>query len=108
MTEERIMAEFTEVLREEDLPPGRSLCVTVAGKDIALFNVDGSIYAMEDSCLHQGSSLAAGQLNGRIVTCRSHGWQYDVTTGNTVHVPDYGVGTFPVKVADGRIFVAAG
>jgi 3-phenylpropionate/trans-cinnamate dioxygenase ferredoxin subunit len=102
------MEGFVEVLREEDLPPGKSTSVTVAGKDIALFNVDGAIYAMEDSCLHQGSSLGAGQLNGKVVTCRSHGWRYDVTTGSTLHVPDYGVSTFPVKVVDGRIFVAAG
>jgi 3-phenylpropionate/trans-cinnamate dioxygenase ferredoxin subunit len=103
-----MMAEFIEVLREEELPPGRGTCVTVAGKDIALFNVDGSIYAMEDSCLHQGSSLGNSVLEGKVVTCRGHGWRYDVTTGGTLHVPDYGVRTFPVKVVDGRILVAAG
>jgi nitrite reductase/ring-hydroxylating ferredoxin subunit len=102
------MAEFIEVLREEELPPGRATTVTVAGKDIALFNVDGSTYAMEDSCLHQGSSLGSGTLEGKIVTCRSHGWRYNVTTGSTVHVPGYGVSTFPVKIVDGRIMVDAG
>ena len=102
------MTEFIEVLRIEKLPPGRGVCVTVKGQDIALFNVDGSIYAIEDSCLHQGSSLAAGLLQGKVVTCRSHGWRYDVTTGNTLHVPDYGVSTFPVKVVEGRILVGVG
>src|SRR5262245_31683002 len=102
------MAEFVEVLREEELPPGRGTTVTAAGKDIALFNVDGVIYAMEDSCLHQGSSLGSGALAGRIVTCRAHGWRYDVTTGHVAHVPDYGVKTFPVRVENGRILVDAG
>ena len=102
------MAEFIGVLREEDLPPGKGTVVTVADRDIALFNVDGSIYAMEDTCLHQGLSLGTSALDGKIVTCRGHGWRYDVTTGSTLHVPEYGVSTFPVKVVDGRIMVAAG
>ena len=102
------MSEFIEVLREEELPPGRGMVVTVAGKDIALFNVDGSIYATENSCLHQGMSLGTSALDGKIVTCRGHGWRYDVTTGSTIQVPGYGVSTFPVKVVDGRIMVAAG
>jgi nitrite reductase/ring-hydroxylating ferredoxin subunit len=102
------MPEFVEVLREEDLPPGRGTVVTMAGQDVALFNVDGTIYAMENGCLHQGQSLGSSNLEGNVVTCRGHGWRYDVTTGGTLHVPDYGVRTFPVKVVDGRILVAAG
>ena|SRR5215510_569076 len=102
------MPEFVEVLREEELPAGSGTSVTVAGKDIALFNVDGSIYAIDDSCLHQGSSLGSSKLEGKIVTCRAHGWRYDVTTGSTAHVPGYGVSTYPVKIVNGRIMVAAG
>jgi len=103
------MAEnYIEAAKLDDLPPGRSTCVTVAGKDVALFNVDGVIYAMEDSCLHQGASLGNSKFEGKVVTCRGHGWRYDVTTGGTLHVPDYGVATYPVKVVDRKILVAAG
>jgi 3-phenylpropionate/trans-cinnamate dioxygenase ferredoxin component len=102
------VVDFVDVLREDELPPGRGTTVSVAGRDIALFNVDGSIYAIEDSCLHQGSSLGSGALQGTVVTCRSHGWRYDVTTGSTLQVPGYGVSTYPVKIVDGRILVAAG
>jgi 3-phenylpropionate/trans-cinnamate dioxygenase ferredoxin subunit len=63
---------------------------------------------MADSCLHQAQSLGTSKLEGKIVTCRGHGWRYDVTTGSTLQVPGYGVTTFPVKVVDGRIMVAAG
>ena len=56
--------------------------------------------------LHQGSSLAAGKLDGMVVTCRSHGWRYDVTTGGMVNAPGYGVASNAVKVVDGRILVA--
>jgi nitrite reductase/ring-hydroxylating ferredoxin subunit len=47
-----------------------------------------------------------GELDGPIVTCRGHGWRYDVRTGNTTHVPDYGVEIYPVKVEDGKIMVS--
>jgi nitrite reductase/ring-hydroxylating ferredoxin subunit len=100
------MGEFIEVARLDQVPPGSGTSFTVAGKDVALFNVDGTIYAMEDSCLHKGSSLGASQLDGKVVTCRSHGWHYDVTTGSTMNVPGYGVASYPAKVVDGQIFVA--
>jgi nitrite reductase/ring-hydroxylating ferredoxin subunit len=64
------------------------------------------IYAMENTCLHAGGSLGSGDLRGKVVTCRSHAWRYDVTTGWVAHVPGYGVATYPVKVENGKILVA--
>jgi nitrite reductase/ring-hydroxylating ferredoxin subunit len=96
------MADFIEAARLDEIPPGCGACVTVAGNEVALFNVDGTIYAMADACLHQGLSLGTSMLEGKVVTCRAHGWKYDVTTGNTLHVPDYGVATYPVKIEDGK------
>ena len=99
------MANFVEAGRVSEIPPGRGTCVTVAGKPVALFNVDGTIYAMSDTCLHQGLSLGTSALKGKVVTCRGHGWRYDVTTGGTLHVKDYGVATYLVKVEEGKILV---
>ena len=67
---------------------------------------DGTVYAMDDGCLHHGVSLGTSELDGKIVTCRGHGWKYDVTTGSTLNVPGYGVAAYPVKVVDGKIMVA--
>lgn len=92
--------------RAEDLPVGKGTVFTVANKELAIFNVDGTFYAMNNACLHEGLSLGTSRLDGKIVTCRGHGWRYDVTTGSTLHVPGYGVATYPVKVADGKIYVA--
>lgn len=100
------MASFVEVGRVEHLPPGNGTVVRVEGKDVAIFNVDGTIYAMGDSCRHQGLSLGTSKLEGKIVTCRGHGWKYDVTTGSTLASPGYGVAAYPVKVVDGKIMVA--
>ncbi len=100
------MANYVEVANLDQLPPGRGTTVSIEGKDIALFNVDGTVYAMDDSCLHQGLSLGNSRLDGKVVTCRGHGWKYDVTTGSTYPVPGIGVAAYPVKVVDGKITVA--
>jgi nitrite reductase/ring-hydroxylating ferredoxin subunit len=100
------MADFVEVARLDQIPPGTGNSFTVAGRDVAVFNVDGAIYAMEDSCQHKGASLGNGQLDGKVVTCRAHGWRYDVTTGSTMNVLGYGVASYSAKVVDGKILVA--
>ena len=100
------MAEYVEVAQLDQLATGTGRVVTVANKEVALFNVEGTVYAMDDVCLHQGMSLGCSPLAGKIVTCRAHGWRYDVTTGSTLQVPGYGVATYPVKVVDGKIMVA--
>ena len=100
------MPEYVEAGRLEELPSGKGTTVTIANKDLALFNVDGTIYAMDDSCLHHGVSLGTSSVEGKIVTCRGHGWQYDVTTGSTLNVQGCGVASYPVKIVDGEIMVA--
>jgi 3-phenylpropionate/trans-cinnamate dioxygenase ferredoxin subunit len=103
--EEVAMADFVEVAQLDQIAPGNSKMVYVEEKSIALFNVDGMIYAIDDSCLHQGSSLAQGKLNGKIVTCRGHGWKYDVTTGSLTLNPESSVASYSVKIIDGKIMV---
>jgi 3-phenylpropionate/trans-cinnamate dioxygenase ferredoxin component len=100
------MASFVEVARVEQLPPGNGTVVRIGDKDVAIFNVDGTIYAIGDSCLHQGLSLGTSKLDGKVVTCRGHGWKYDVTTGSTLAAPGFGVAAYAVKVVDGKIMVA--
>jgi len=100
------VANYFEVASLEQFPPGAGTVVTIEGKDIALFNVDGIIYAMDNGCLHQGLSLGTSPLDGKIVTCRGHGWKYDVTTGSTLNSPGYGVSAYRVKLVDGKIMVA--
>ena len=100
------MTDFVEAARLDQIPAGTSWFVRIADKDIALFNIDGNIYAIADTCAHQGSSLAQGKLEGKVVTCRSHGWRYDLTTGYVTSSPGFGVASYPVKVVDGKIMVA--
>jgi nitrite reductase/ring-hydroxylating ferredoxin subunit len=99
------MPEFVEAARVEQIPPGTGTTVKIGDKEVAIFNVDGDVYAIGDSCVHAGASLGAGKLNGKIVTCRAHGLRYDLTTGQ-VTTGGFGVASYPAKVVDGKILVA--
>ncbi len=98
------MAEHT-VAKTADLSEGACKAVTVNGQKIGLFNVEGKIYAMDDTCVHKGGSLGSGSLNGKVVTCPLHGWTYDVTTGACETNPQAQLNTFPVKVEGEEIVV---
>ena len=100
------MAEFVEIARLDQVPRGRGAVFSAAGKDVAVFNVDGNICAIADTCPHAGGSLGLGKLDGRIVTCPVHGMKFDVTTGCFSGSSELGVATYPVKVVDGKIMVA--
>ena len=64
-----------------DVPPGTSKEVLAGDRIVALFNVDGTFYALDGICPHNGGPLGEGTLEGCVVTCPWHGWQFDVTTG---------------------------
>ena len=96
---------FVKVASLADLPPGTSLVVLVGDRSIALFNVNGSVYAIDNVCPHAGGSLARGGLNGTIVTCPLHGWRFDVRTGQSPYLPGEQLRTFPVLVVEGKIEV---
>jgi nitrite reductase/ring-hydroxylating ferredoxin subunit len=100
------MADFIEIARLDQIPPGSGSRFTVADKDVAVFNVDGTIWVIADTCPHAGGSLGLGKLNGTIVTCPVHGMKFDVTNGCFAGASDFGVASFPAKVVDGEIMVA--
>jgi nitrite reductase (NADH) small subunit len=88
-----------------DVPAGQGLVVEVAGRSLALFNVDGTFYAIDNTCLHRGGPLGDGELEGRVVTCPWHAWRWDVATGVNVNNPAVKVACFPVSVERGEVFV---
>lgn len=100
------MAEFVKVASLSDLAPGSAMVAEVNGKQIALFNVGGTVYATDNTCLHQGGPLGEGSLEGEIVTCPWHLWQYNVRTGEKVGAGDLRVATYLVEVEGTDIKVA--
>ncbi len=89
-----------------EIPPNSGKALTVDGKDIAVFNVEGAFYAVGNTCVHRGGPLGEGSLEGTTVTCPRHGWQYDVTTGKTLQLPDQGVEKYEVRVEGEDLLVA--
>jgi len=102
------MADFVETIPLDRLPAGKGKAVRVAGKDVALFNVGGKVFAIDDACAHAGVSLGSGKLRDNIVTCRGHGFRYDVTTGHCISISGMRVAAYPVSIVDGKIMVAVG
>jgi len=99
------MGKLAKVAEEGDVNPGECKVVQVEGKTLALFNVDGTFYVLDNTCLHRGGPLGEGELDGPVVTCPWHGWRYDVTTGANVNNPAVKVACFPVKVEGKSVFV---
>ena len=101
------MADFKKVLNRADLPVGSGKTVEIDGKSIAVFNVEGALHAIDNTCVHQGGSLGEGTLDGSVVTCPLHGWQYDVKTGTGTTNPQAQLKTYEVK-ADGDDILVGG
>ena len=88
-----------------DVAAGQGAVVEAEGKSLALFNVDGAWYAIDNTCPHRGGPLGEGDLEGRVVTCPWHAWRWDVTTGANVNNPVVRVACFPVAVENGAVYV---
>ena len=99
------MAEFVKVANLSDLGPGSSMTIEANGKAVALFNVEGAVYALDNTCLHRGGPLGEGFLEGDVVACPWHMWEYNVRTGEKVGDPSLKVATYPVEVEGNDITV---
>jgi nitrite reductase (NADH) small subunit len=96
---------FEKAARLSEIPAGEIKEVQVAGQAIALANVGGTFYAISNTCLHRGGPLGQGQLEGKVVTCPWHGWQFDLTTGKAVQNPNAGVACYASEVRGEEIYV---
>lgn len=100
------MADWTRVAPAEAIPPGARRVVDVDGVAVLVFNLDGSYYAIEDVCTHDGGELASGEWLGAEIVCPRHGARFDIRTGTVTAPPAYSaVATFPVRLASGFVEV---
>ncbi|MCP9455161.1 MAG: non-heme iron oxygenase ferredoxin subunit [Nitrospira sp.] len=99
------MGEFVRVAGVGDIKPGQGITVDVKSRTLAIFNVDGTYHAIDNTCPHRGGPLGDGEVEGNIVTCPWHGWQFDVTTGACTRNPSATVEVFQVKVEGNDIKV---
>lgn len=101
------MTEFTTVAQVGDLPPGTGRTVEVRGVWIALFNIDGAFYAIDNACPHAGGPLGEGKIReGGVVECPWHGWRFHITTGQRVGNPNFEAPCCAVRVVGTEVQVA--
>jgi len=100
------MPTFIHVADLNDIPPGTAKVVAVQNVEVALFNLEGSIFALDNMCQHAGGPLGEGKIMGDIVVCPWHGYRYHIKTGEYVKNPEMRVACYPVKVEDGKVSVA--
>jgi nitrite reductase (NADH) small subunit len=99
---------FLRAAKKDEIPAGTIREFQVNGTTVALANVEGSFHAIDNTCLHRGGPLGQGELEGKVVTCPWHGWQYDVTSGKVTMNPSVGVNCYVVEVRGEDIFVDCG
>jgi nitrite reductase (NADH) small subunit len=95
----------TKVLDLAALPDGGVELVVVDGLDVALFRRGDEIFAIGNECAHKGGNLCDGRVEGDIVTCPLHGWEFDRRSGACMTIPGECVPRFDVSVEDGAIYL---
>lgn len=89
-----------------DIPEKKGIVISLQnGREIALFNVQGKIYALDNACPHMGGPLGEGELEGCVVTCPWHGWQFDVKTGACLNMPGDDSTSLPLEIRDHEIYL---
>ena len=99
------MSDWVRVCATSELLPGESSVVYDGDTPIAVFNLDGDLYAIEDICTHDGGELTGGLIEGHEIECPRHGARFDIRTGAVLCPPAYEpTASFPVREEDGVIF----
>ena len=96
---------FTEVAESIRVKEGRGRAVYLDGKKIALFRSKGKVYALRDSCPHQGAPLSDGYVENGCAVCVYHEWKFHLEDGAFDHNELVKIPTFTVKEEDGKIFI---
>jgi toluene monooxygenase system ferredoxin subunit len=99
---------FEKVLALDELWRGDMTARAVGRTKLVVIRIDDGVYAYEDRCAHLGVALSEGSLDGRVLTCSAHHYQYDACTGRGVNPKDVCLRAFPVRVEGGDVLVDVG
>lgn len=100
------MCEWVDVAAVEEIEPGGYTLAYIDGIEVAIFNVAGTFYAIEDVCTHDGGTLADGEVDGYEIECPRHGARFDLRSGRVTAPPAYeDVTTYATRVHAGRLEV---
>ncbi len=98
---------WTDIAATDDIPNDDVIGFDVSGKSIALYQVDGEVYATDNICTHGNARLCDGFLDGHEIECPLHQGKFDIRNGKAMCAPlTEDVKTYPVKIEGNRVFVA--
>lgn len=100
------MSDWVDGVKQDTLSVGEKVVIDVDGTDVAIFNLAGEFYAIEDVCSHDGAEIASGELIGDEIICPRHGARFCVKTGEVKCAPAYeNIATFPIRIENGVVQV---
>ena len=100
------MSDWKDVGAELSLIDGEYIVVDVDGVDVAVFRVNGGVYAIQDVCSHDGGEIASGVIEGEEIICPRHGARFCIKTGKVTGPPAYeDIPCYTVRIENGRIQV---
>ncbi len=99
------MARLVKLMDKGRLGRGHGTMVETEGRRIAVFNVEGEFYAVDNTCPHRGGPLGEGELEGVVITCPWHGRKYDVITGSSPNYPELSIHTYSTEMQGDEVFV---
>ena len=100
------MPSYIKVATVSQIAPGTGMVANVNDKEVAVFNVDGTFYAIDNICKHRGGPLGEGELEGDTVTCPWHAWQYNIKNGNCLTKEGIKMDTYEVQVEGDEVKIA--
>jgi 3-phenylpropionate/trans-cinnamate dioxygenase ferredoxin subunit len=101
------MPDYITAATVDEIQPGERMVVEIDNRWVAIFNVDGNYYAIEDRCTHDDGPLAEGELRGCIIECPRHGATFDIRNGKVLSAPAMvDVPSYEVRVINGEIQLA--
>ena len=99
------MARWVVIGTLDDLWEGDTMLVSLHGREVLLCNVEGAVFAYDDSCPHLGNPLSKGRLQEHVLTCAAHEWSFDVRTGRGINPAGVCLHRYPVRLEGDRILV---
>jgi len=97
---------YIKLASQAELPsPGEAKEFSCGDRTICLANVNGTLSAMDNVCLHQGGPLGQGLVEGGKVVCPWHGWRWDPKTGEAAHNPNARVAVYPIRIENGDVMI---
>ena len=97
---------FVKLARQSELPgEGEAKEFELAGKTICVANVNGTISAMDNVCLHMGGPLGQGVIEGNKLVCPWHGWEYDPISGQLSDDPASKLTIYPLRIENGEVMI---